>query len=144
MSLKDTYKHLRELLANVILDLEKSENGNKAASQRVRTGTVKLEKIAKTFRKESISSEKKDKGQKKPSKSAGSRAAGSKAKGASHAKSKPSSHKAKPALASKSKAASVKAKPKAKATHARTSVRARQLSVKRATAKLPTRRMSAR
>lgn len=64
MSIKDTYKHLKELVAQITVDLEKSENGNKAASQRVRTGTVKLEKIAKLFRKESISHEKKTKGQK--------------------------------------------------------------------------------
>lgn len=143
MSLKDTYKHLRELLANITLDLEKSENGNKAASQRVRTGTVRLEKIAKLFRKESISSEKKNKGQKKPAKSAG----GAAKKGGAHhhagGKSK-SSSKGKSSSGSKSKSASVKAKPKAKAAHARTSVRPRQLSMKRATAKLPTRRVSAR
>jgi hypothetical protein len=150
MSLKDTFKHLRDLLSNITSDLEKSENGNKAASQRVRTGTVKLEKIAKLFRKESISSEKKNKGQKKPSKSA----SGSKAKTASKGKTSAHGHgsKAKASSGSKSKAshssshksASVKAKPKAKAAHARTSVRPRQLSVKRATAKLPTKRMSAR
>ena len=52
MSLKDTYKHMKELLNHITLDLDKSENGNKAASQRVRTGTVKMEKIAKLFRKE--------------------------------------------------------------------------------------------
>jgi hypothetical protein len=134
MSLKDTYKQLRELLANITLDLEKSENGNKAASQRVRTGTVRLEKIAKLFRKESIASEKKNKGQKRPAKKGGAQAGG-KSKSASKGKSSSSS---------KSKSASVKAKPKAKAAHARTSVRPRQLSMKRATAKLPTRRVSAR
>jgi hypothetical protein len=32
--------------------------GNKAASQRVRTGTIMLERIAKVFRKESIYAEK--------------------------------------------------------------------------------------
>jgi hypothetical protein len=137
MSIKDTYKHLRELLSNITSDLEKSENGNKAASQRVRTGTVKLEKIAKAFRKESISSEKKNKGQKKSTKSAGA----SKTK-VLPIKSKPAA-KGKPSP-SKSKSASVKAKPKAKAVHATTSVRPRQLSVKRATAKLPTKRMSTR
>jgi hypothetical protein len=134
MSLKDTYKHLRDLLANITSDLEKSENGNKAASQRVRTGTVKLEKVAKMFRKESISSEKKNKGTKKPSK-----AAAAKPKSAAMSKSKPAP-KAKPA--SKPKAASVKAKPKAKTAQARTSVRPRQLSMKRATAKLLTKRAS--
>lgn len=96
MSLKDTYKHLRDLLTNITSDLEKSENGNKAASQRVRTGTVKLEKVAKLYRKESIASEKKNKGVKKPAK----------AKAKAPAK-KPAAHKAKPA-------AHAKAKPKAK------------------------------
>ncbi len=143
MSLKDTFKHLRELLANITLDLEKSENGNKAASQRVRTGTVKLEKIAKLFRKESISSEKKNRGQKKTTKATGSAASKGKAaapKGKAVAskggKSTASAHHG----AAKSKATAVKAKPKAKATKASASVRPRQLSIKRATAKLPTRR----
>lgn len=132
MSINTTYKQLRELLSNVMSDLEKSENGNKAASQRVRTGTVKLEKLAKLFRKESISFEKKNKGVKKPSKSAGgAKKGGSKSASAS-----------KKSSGSKSKGASVKAK--AKSAQARTSVRSRHLSVKRATAKLPTRRMSAR
>lgn len=107
MSLKDTYKHLKDLLSHITADLDKSENGNKAASQRVRTGTVKLEKVAKAFRKESISSEKKNKGQKKPAKAAKAKAPAKKAAG----------HK-KPAPA-KAKAAHVKAKPKAKASHAR-------------------------
>lgn len=133
MSIKDTYKHLRDLLANITSDLEKSENGNKAASQRVRTGTVKLEKLAKMFRKESIANEKKTKGQKRPSKSAAK-------KSASHAHGAKSAKPASKGKSSKSKSAAVKAKPKAKAAHARTSVRPRQLSAKRATAKLPTRR----
>ncbi|MFI5343956.1 MAG: histone [Chlamydiales bacterium] len=131
MSLKDTYKHLRELLSNITSDLEKSENGNKAASQRVRTGTVKLEKVAKLYRKESISSEKKNKGQKKPA--------------AKKAAPKKAAHKAKPsAPAAKAKGATVKAKPKPKAAKASASVRPRQLSVKRASAKIPTRRAGAR
>jgi len=107
MSLKDTYKHLKDLLCNITADLEKSENGNKAASQRVRTGTVKLEKVAKLYRKESISSEKKNKGQKKPAKAAGKAKAPAK-KAAAHAKAKPAAKKA-----------AVKAKPKAKTLHAR-------------------------
>jgi hypothetical protein len=134
MSLKDTFKNMRELLSNITSDLEKSENGNKAASQRVRTGTVKLEKVAKLYRKESISSEKKNKGQKKP-------AAKKSAAVASKAKAPAPKGKA-PAV--KSKGATVKAKPKAKAAKASTSVRPRQMSVRRATAKLPTRRVSAR
>jgi hypothetical protein len=135
MSIKDTYKHLRELLCNITSDLEKSENGNKAASQRVRTGTVKLEKIAKLFRKESIATEKKTKGQRRPAKSAGTARKGGSAAGKGGSKSKSTS--------SKTKAASVKAKPKAKSAQARTSIRSRQLSLKRATAKLPTRRVGA-
>jgi hypothetical protein len=58
MALKDTYKHVRDLLSNITIDLGKAEGGNKAAAQRVRTGTVKLEKVAKLYRKESIDSEK--------------------------------------------------------------------------------------
>jgi hypothetical protein len=65
MALKDTIKHLRELLSQITVDLEKADGGNKAASQRVRTGTVKLEKIAKAYRKESIKNEKANKGQKR-------------------------------------------------------------------------------
>lgn len=133
MSLKDTCKHLRELLCNITSDLEKSENGNKAASQRVRTGTVKLEKVAKLYRKESISSEKKNKGQKKPAakKAAAPKKAAPKAKPGAHA-------------AKAKGAAVVKAKPKPKAAKASASVRPRQLSVKRASAKIPTRRAGAR
>lgn len=125
MSLKDTFKHMKELLCNITADLEKSENGNKAASQRVRTGTVRLEKVAKLFRKESISSEKKNKGQKKPT------------------STKAPAAKAKTAAASKAKAApskATKAAAPAKAKAARASVKARPLTMKRATAKLPTRR----
>ncbi|MDP1880086.1 MAG: histone [Parachlamydiaceae bacterium] len=153
MSLKDTYKHLRDLLANITTDLEKSENGNKAASQRVRTGTVKLEKVAKLFRKESISTEKKTKGQKKPAKTAAKKGGATKSKapvkaaskGAAHkvAAHKGAAHKGAAAkgsskTASKSKSAVVKAKPKAKA--ARASFKSRPLSVKKQTAKLPKKR----
>jgi histone H1-like protein Hc1 len=143
MSIKDTYKHLKDLLAHITSDLEKSENGNKAASQRVRTGTVKLEKIAKSFRKESISHEKKTKGTKKAAKPASSAKKG----GHAPAKSASKSHaKAKHAPAApKAKGHTVKAKPKAKAAHhAKTSVRSHHLSVKRATAKLPTKRLGHR
>jgi hypothetical protein len=58
MSLVDTIKEMRALLAALTTDLEKAANGNKAASQRVRTGTIKLEKGAKRYRKESIKAEK--------------------------------------------------------------------------------------
>lgn len=118
MALKETTKHLRDLLCHITADLEKADNGNKAAAQRVRTGTVKLEKVAKLFRKESIKSEKATKGTKKP------------AKKAAHAKPKAKHH------APKAKApAKHKAKPKAK--H---SAKPRALSFKKPTAKLPVRR----
>ena len=65
MALKDTIKHMRDLLHHIVHDLEKADGGNKAASQRVRTGTVKLEKVAKHYRKESIKGEKVTKGTKK-------------------------------------------------------------------------------
>jgi hypothetical protein len=58
MGLNETVKHMRELLAGISVDLEKAAGGNKAASQRVRTGTIRLEKIAKNYRKESIHAEK--------------------------------------------------------------------------------------
>jgi len=58
MSLRDTMNHMNHLLAAVMKDLAKVSNGNKAAAQRVRTGTIKLEKVAKLFRKESVAAEK--------------------------------------------------------------------------------------
>jgi hypothetical protein len=58
MSIQDTVKQMRDLLAHIAIDLEKAVNGNKAASQRVRTGTIKLEKAAKRYRKESVKIEK--------------------------------------------------------------------------------------
>jgi hypothetical protein len=58
MGLNDTTKHMRELLCGISVDLEKASGGNKAAAQRVRTGTIKLEKVAKNYRKESINAEK--------------------------------------------------------------------------------------
>jgi hypothetical protein len=57
MSLQETIHCMKDLLNNILHDLEKSHGGNKAASQRVRTGTVSLEKVAKQYRKESLHSE---------------------------------------------------------------------------------------
>lgn len=128
MALKDTIKHMRDLLNNIVQDLEKSDNGNKAASQRVRTGTVKLEKIAKMYRKESIKSEKTTKGQKKPAKKAAPKAKATAAATASHS---PASK----APAKKAAGTAKKAAPKAKTT-----ARPRAMSVKKPTAKLPARR----
>ncbi|MBN1915315.1 MAG: histone [Parachlamydiales bacterium] len=59
MALKDVIKTMHHLLGHLVKDLTKAEGGNKAASQRVRTGSIKLEKVAKQYRKESVSAEKK-------------------------------------------------------------------------------------
>lgn len=115
MALKDTVKHLRDLLSTIQIDLEKADKGNKAASQRVRTGTVRLEKIAKGYRKESIKNEKATKGSRKPAKKAAS--------------AKPKAH------APKLSKTAHKAKPKAKAHKAS----ARALSFRKPTAKIPQR-----
>lgn len=82
MALKETIKHMRDLLSHIETDLAKAEGGNKAASQRVRTGTVSLEKLAKVYRKESIQHEKgiETHGRVKSSKGKTSKAAGAKAK----------------------------------------------------------------
>lgn len=65
MALNNTIKQMRELLQNLATDLEKAAGGNKAASQRVRTGSIRFEKVAKLYRKESIASEKRSTGRKK-------------------------------------------------------------------------------
>lgn len=118
MALKDTFKHLRDLINNISHDLQKAENGNKAASQRVRTGTVKLEKVAKLYRKESIKNEKTTKGTKKTAKKAAPKKA------------------AKPAKAVKA----VKAKGKAKAHRAHP----RALVIKRSSAKILSKKTATR
>ncbi len=118
MALKDTIKHLRDLLANITADLEKADGGNKAASQRVRTGTVRLEKVAKHYRKESIKHEKT--ATKSPRKSGAKKAA---RPAAAKKAAKPAAKKA------------VKAKSKAKHAH-----RPHALSFKRPSAKIPARR----
>lgn len=66
MSLTETMNQLNHLLQSVSKDLTKVQRGNKAAAQRVRVGTIKLEKIAKVFRKESVQAEKSGKFKKKP------------------------------------------------------------------------------
>jgi hypothetical protein len=112
MALKDNIKTLRDLLHNITSDLDKAENGNKAASQRVRTGTVRLEKVAKQYRKESIKGERLTKGTGR--RSAKKPAAAKKAK--THAKPAPK-------------------KPVAKAH--KSSARPKAFQVRRPTAKLP-------
>lgn len=65
MALADTINHLNHLLNALLKDLSKVVRGNKTAAQRVRTGTIKLEKVAKLFRKESVHAEKSGKLKKK-------------------------------------------------------------------------------
>ncbi len=131
MALTQTVNEMRNLLTQIQSDLEKAVGGNKAASQRVRTGTVSLEKIAKRYRKESIVTEKgKAKSTRKP-------AAGKKKVVTKAGASKASATKAVVKSHPKAKAAPAKAKPKAKA---KTAARPRPLAVKRPTAKLPVKR----
>jgi hypothetical protein len=58
MALKDTCKTMKSLLDCIQDDIEKAEAGNKAAAQRVRTCSIKFEKAAKLYRKESIKADK--------------------------------------------------------------------------------------
>lgn len=121
MALKDTIKHMRDLLSQITHDIEKSDGGNKAASQRVRTGTVRLEKLAKLYRKESIKTEKSTKGQRKVTR-----------------KTVMVKAKARPAA---KKAPAKKSRPAAKG---KAMARPRALSLKRPSARLPFKRAIAR
>lgn len=58
MSFTDTMGKLEYLLNDLTKDLLKVGKGNKAAAQRVRVGTIRLEKVGKLFRKESVAAEK--------------------------------------------------------------------------------------
>lgn len=49
---------LSNLVGSLAKDLIKAARGNRAAAQRVRVGTIRLEKIGKMFRKESLEAEK--------------------------------------------------------------------------------------
>ncbi len=60
MTLKDTTEQLESFVSKLLQDLNKVHRGNKAAAQRVRVGTISLEKVAKTFRKESVELERTD------------------------------------------------------------------------------------
>ena len=59
MVLKDTIHSMKRYLEELSHDLEKAALGNKSASQRVRTLTVKFAKLSKVYRKESVAAEKK-------------------------------------------------------------------------------------
>jgi len=65
MSLDKTMHQLEQLLTSLTKDMIKAHRGNKTAAQRIRTGTIKLEKIGKVFRKESVRAEKTGKFKKK-------------------------------------------------------------------------------
>ena len=80
MALSETMNQLNQLLVSVAKDLMKVHRGNKAAAQRVRTGTIKLERIAKIFRKESVQAEKTGKFKKKPGSRATAKTPSKKAK----------------------------------------------------------------
>ena len=64
MGLKDTVSQLKHLIERLCKDLDKGMRGNRAASQRVRTASIKFAKLAKLYRKESIAEER-SKGPKK-------------------------------------------------------------------------------
>ncbi len=139
MALKNTITQLKGLLANVTHDLEKSDRGNKAASQRVRTGTIKLEKVAKIFRKESVQHDKSTKGRKKAAPKAKA-----KAKAAPKAKAKAKAAPKKKAAAKKKAPAK---KPAAKKTAKKVAKKAGSsaMSFKRKrSAKLPAKKSAAR
>ncbi|MBA3958181.1 MAG: histone [Parachlamydiaceae bacterium] len=120
MALQNTITHLKDMISRIAQDLMKAEGGNKAAAQRVRTTTVRFEKLAKAYRKESIQSEKQTKGSRRSTTK----------KSATKSKTTTTTTKA------KATTAKLKAKPKAKAALARP----RALAFKKPTAKSPARR----
>ncbi len=126
MALNNTVTQMKGLLAEITHDLEKSDRGNKAASQRVRTGTIKLEKVAKLYRKESVKFDKQNKGRKK---------AAAPKKGAK-------TTAAKKKTATKAKPAPKAAAPKKKTAKKTAGSRAMSFQ-RRRSAKLPTRSASA-
>lgn len=65
MALQDTLHQMNHLLVVMSKDLLKVVRGNKTAAQRVRTESVRFQKIAKLFRKESLHAEKSGKLKKK-------------------------------------------------------------------------------
>jgi hypothetical protein len=55
MGLKESISAMKDLMHLMCRDLDKTSRGNRAAAQRVRTSSVKFAKLAKDFRKESVS-----------------------------------------------------------------------------------------
>ncbi len=120
MALKTNIDTMNKLLEQITKDLVKACRGNKAASQRVRTGTIKLEKVAKMYRKESVQEEKSGTGKK--------RIAAAKKKASGTAKPKAAAkRKAAPKAKAKAKVkVAAKKKPAAKKTAARSAARRRR------------------
>jgi hypothetical protein len=92
MGLKETSAHMKALIEEIMHDLTKALEGNKTASQRVRTNSIKFAKVAKTFRKESIAADKGVKGKKATAKKPAAKKAPAK---------KPAAKKAAPKKAAK-------------------------------------------
>ena len=115
MALKDTTNKIKNLLSEITSDLEKAERGNKAAAQRVRTGTICLEKTAKLYRKESIAVEKKG-GLKKVTKTKAGEKKAASVKKAAVKKARPAARKSSPAV---KKASKIVKKPAKKAASKR-------------------------
>lgn len=67
MALSDTVQQMHHLLAKMTKDLSKAQRGNKTAAQRVRTESIRFQKISKLFRKESLHAEKSARSKKKKS-----------------------------------------------------------------------------
>ncbi len=57
MALQDTLQRLQLLIEAVAKDLSKVSRGNRSAAQRVRVGTILLQKVGRLFRKESLHAE---------------------------------------------------------------------------------------
>lgn len=58
MALIETLSSLEQLVLEIGQDLQKVLKGNLSAAQRVRVKTLRIEKIGKLFRKESVLAEK--------------------------------------------------------------------------------------
>ncbi len=109
MALKDTIQQMRNLLNEIHIDLGKAEGGNRAAAQRVRVNTIRLEKLAKHYRKTSVAEAALLPRRKKAGKKSAPKAPAS-------AKAKPASRKAKPVARKAVKASARKAAPRRKAS----------------------------
>ena len=131
MALNKTSEEMRSLLGSISTDLEKASRGNKAAAQRVRVNTVKLEKVAKNYRKESVADERLPSKRKKKQAGQQKKAADKKAAAAKKA-------------APKKKAAGKSASSSKSSTQKKTASKARPLALRRPTAKLPMKRTALR